>query len=153
MDAKRGKSSGFNVEELGLGFVKFAGGLTLDIIESWAIHMGPFEGSFIVGSKGGVRLQPFSYHCTAEDVEMDATFDVNGADTRWHRLEEKESAYDSPQHHWIAAQQGVVDLLPTDAIALETMLISEGIYMSDRLGREVTAQEVLAKSKSTAVKL
>ena len=42
-------------------------------------------------------------------------------------------------------------LLPTAEIALQTMLISEGIYLSDRLGREVTADEVLANSKSTAV--
>jgi len=153
MDAKRRRGSGFDVEELGLGFVKFAGGMTLDILESWAIHMSPFEGSFIVGSKGGVRLQPFSYHCTTDDVVTDATFDVNAMDRRWHDLRGKEYAYDSPQQHWIAAQQGVVDLLPTDAIALQTMLISEGIYISDRLGREVTAEEVAGKSQSTAVKV
>jgi hypothetical protein len=33
------------------------------------------------------------------------------------------------------------------------MLISEGIYLSDKLGREVTADEVRASSKSTAIKL
>jgi hypothetical protein len=31
------------------------------------------------------------------------------------------------------------------------MLISEGIYLSDRLGREVTAEEVREHSVSTAV--
>ena len=153
MDAGRRKLSGYDVEELGLGFVKCAKGVTVDIMESWAIHMGPFEGSFIAGSKGGVRLSPFSYHCTTDDVEMDATFDIGTANWRWHQLKEKEYAYDSPQQHWIAAQQGVVDLFPTAEVALQTMLISEGIYLSDRLGREVTAQEVLTHSKSTAVKL
>ncbi len=33
------------------------------------------------------------------------------------------------------------------------MLISEGIYLSQRLGREVTAAEIDAQSKSTAIKL
>jgi hypothetical protein len=33
------------------------------------------------------------------------------------------------------------------------MLISEGIYLSDKLGREVTAEEVEKNSKSTALKL
>jgi hypothetical protein len=42
-------------------------------------------------------------------------------------------------------------LLPTAEIALNTMLISEGIYLSERLGREVTAEEVLAMSVSTAI--
>jgi hypothetical protein len=31
------------------------------------------------------------------------------------------------------------------------MLISEGIYLSEKLGREVTADEVKEKSDSTAV--
>lgn len=153
MDAGRQKSSGYDVEELGLGFVKFAGGMTLDIIESWAIHLNAFEGSCIVGSQGGIRLNPFSFHTTDCDVPMDVTFDVDKADSRWHSLNENEWAYDSPQHHWVAAQQGIVDLLPTDKVALETMLISEGIYLSDKLGREVTGDEVLAYSQSTAVKI
>jgi predicted dehydrogenase len=156
MDANRRRLSGYDVEELGLGFVKFEGGLTLDIIESWAIHLNKFEGSSIVGSKGGLRLEPFSYHTTVNDVDVDSTFDVNSADWRWHQLVESEpnyDAYDSSQHHWIAALQGRVPLLPTAKVALDTMLISEGIYLSDRLGREVTAEEVIANSKSTAVKV
>lgn len=153
MDPGRRESSGYNVEELGMGFVRFADGITMDIIESWAIHLNAFEGSSIVGSAGGIRLQPFSFHSTVSDMEMDATFDLNSADWRWHQLREHEDAFDSPQHHWIAALQGRVSLLPTAEIALETMLISEGIYLSDKLGREVTAEEVEALSISTAVPL
>ncbi len=153
MDEGRRKSSGYNVEELGLGLVRFGEGLTLDIIESWAIHLNPFEGSYIVGSKGGVRLNPFSFHTSAGDMDMDATFNIDSADWRWHQLRETEDAYDSPQHHWVAALKGRVPLIPTDRIALQTMLISEGIYLSDKLGREVTAEEVEKNSKSTALKL
>ena len=43
--------------------------------------------------------------------------------------------------------------LPTAELALNTMLISEGIYLSDRLGREVTAEEVRELSESTALRL
>jgi predicted dehydrogenase len=153
MDAGRRAGSGYDVEELGLGFVRFAGGLTLDIIESWAIHLNGFEGSSIVGSKGGIRLNPFSFHTTLQDMELNATFESDSIDWRWHQLDESKSAYDSAQHHWIAALQGRVPLLPTAELALQTMLISEGIYLSDKLGREVTADEVLAQSKSTAVKV
>jgi predicted dehydrogenase len=153
MDEGRRASSGYNVEELGVGFVRFDGGLTLDIIESWAIHLGGFEGSSVVGSLGGVRLEPFSYHSTVSDMEMNATFELDSADWRWHQLYPEVSAYDSPQHHWIAALQGRVPLLPTAELALATMLISEGIYQSDRLGREVTAEEVLDLSVSTALAL
>jgi predicted dehydrogenase len=153
MDSRRREASGYSVEELGLGFVRFEGGLTLDIIEAWAIHINQFEGSFIVGSRGGVRLQPFSFHTTFEDLDMDAAFNIEYADWRWHQLRENEDAYDSPQKHWIAALQERAELLPTAEVALETMLISEGIYLSDRLGREVAAEEVKAGSLSTAVRI
>ena len=153
MDEGRRKSSGYNVEELGLGLVKCAGGVTIDILESWAIHLNTFDGSSIVGSQGGIRLDPFSYHTTFEDIEGDMTFDLKQTDWRWHQLNATEDAYDSSQDHWIAALQGRVPLIPTAEVALQTMLISEGIYLSDRLGREVTADEVLSHSKSTALKV
>ena len=150
MDAARRRSSGFDVEELGLGLVRFEGGLTLDLIEAWAIHLGGFESGWIVGSEGGIRLQPFSFHTTMADIELDGAVNLDAADTRWHRLDPDEAAYDGPQQHWIAALQGRVPLLPTAEIALQTMLISEGIYLSDRVGREVTAEEVAATSRSSA---
>jgi predicted dehydrogenase len=151
MDAARRQQSGYSVEEIGLGFVRCAGGLTVDIIECWAIHMNQFEGSFLVGSKGGIRLEPFSYHNFTCDMETASTFDLTQSDWRWHQLDPNYEAYDSPQNHWVAALQGRVPLLPCAEAALESMLISEGIYLSERLGREVTAEEVVANSKSTAL--
>lgn len=153
VDPARKKLSGYDVEELGLGFVRFKGGITLDIIESWAIHLNAFEGSSIVGSEGGIRLQPFSFHSNIGDLELDSTVNMNAASYRWHTIRENGDAYDSPQQHWVAALQGRVKLLPTAEVALSTMLISEGIYLSNKLGREVTAAEVIKSSKSTAVKI
>ncbi len=153
MDPGRRESSGYNVEELGVGFATFADGLTMDIMESWAVHMNPFEGSSVAGTLGGVRLEPFSFHTNVSDAPIDATFDLKGAEFRWHALRDTEDAYDSPQHHWVAALQGRVPLLPTAEIALATMKISEGIRLSHELGREVTAEEIEALSKSTAVDL
>ena len=102
---------------------------------------------------GGVRLDPFSYHTTLSDVDMDATFSLEQAEFRWHALRDMEDAYDSPQHHWVAALQERVPLLPTAEIALQTMQISEGIRLSHQLNREITADEVEAMSKSTALSL
>jgi len=146
MEPRREKISGYNVEELGLGFVRFDKDFTLDIIEAWAIHLDDLEGSSIVGSAGGVRLSPFGYYQTVGDLDLDSTTDLEQAHFRWNNVYENGDAYESPQHHWIAALQGRVELFPTDEIALNTMLISEGIYLSDRLGREVTAEEVKATS-------
>jgi predicted dehydrogenase len=151
IDAQRLAQSGYNVEELGLGFVRLAGGLTLDIIESWAVHMDSFEGSTIFGSEGGVRLNPFGFFRSLGDLDLDASANLDGFNWRIHNVRENGDAYDSPQQHWIAGLQGRVPLLPTAEIALNTMLISEGIYLSERLGREVTAEEVLEMSVSTAI--
>jgi predicted dehydrogenase len=151
MDDKRREASAYNVEELGLGFVRFDGGVTLDIIEAWAIHLDRMEGSFIVGSEGGVRLEPFGYFHSVGDLDFDSTADMARFGFRLHTVRENGDAYDDPQAHWIAALQGRVELLPIAEAALNTMLISEGIYLSDSLGREVTAEEVLEMSRSTAV--
>lgn len=154
MDGRRRAISGYNVEELGVGFVRLADHITLDIIEAWAIHLDAFEGSFVVGSEGGVRLEPFGYFCNmADDLALSGTFDLKNFNYRLHQLRDNPDAYDSPQHHWVAALQGRVELLPTAALALNTMLISEGIFLSDQLGREVTADEVRAASVSTALRV
>lgn len=153
MDAARRERSGYDVEELAFGFVRLAGGVTLEIAEAWAIHLSAFEGSCLVGAQGGLRLNPFSFHTTLDDVPFDLTTDLRDLDTRWHRLQADQDAYDSSPQHWVAALQGRVPLLPTAALALQTMLISEGIYLSNRLGREVTAEEAAAASRSTALRL
>lgn len=160
MDAARQAESGFDVEELGLGLVRFEGGITLDLIEAWSMHLGGFEGSSIVGNRGGLRLPaasypgvpgPLTYHTTQCDIDMDSVINLDDMDLRWNRLKADYDAYSSSQHHWIAALLGRVPLLPTAEIALQTMLISEGIYLSDRLGREVTVQEIIEHSTTTNV--
>ncbi len=151
MNPARRARSGYNVEELGLGFVRMADNITLDIIEAWAIHMNAFEGSFVVGRAGGVRLNPFGYFHSAGDLELDSTANLKIFDFRLHSVHEQGDIYDGAQQHWIAAVQGRVELLPTAEIALNCMLISEGIYLSNQLGREVTAEEVREASVSTAV--
>ena len=75
---------------------------------------------------------------------------MSGLEWRLHTVREQGDAYDGPQQHWIAAVEGRVPLMPTAPCALNTMLISEGIYLSDKLGREVSAEEVLENSVSTA---
>ncbi len=150
VDPGRLARSGYNVEELGLGFIRFAGGLTLDIIEAWAVHMDNFEGSSIFGNQGGLRLEPFGFFRSLGDLDLDTTANMSGLEWRLHTVREQGDAYDGPQQHWIAAVEGRVPLMPTAPCALNTMLISEGIYLSDKLGREVSAEEVLENSVSTA---
>ncbi|HYF51702.1 MAG TPA: Gfo/Idh/MocA family oxidoreductase, partial [Planctomycetota bacterium] len=152
MNAERQKSSGYDVEELGLGFVRLAGGITLSIEESWAIHYDGSESSRIHGSKGGVKLNPLTFFSQAGDIETTATLD-SGAAFRIAAASKDPDIYESSQHHWVAALQGRVPLLDTAGIALNVALISEGIYQSQAQKRELKASEILEASKSTALKL
>jgi len=149
----RRKNGCYSVEELGLGFVRLAGGISFFIEEAWAINLGGTDGSKIAGSKGGISLEPFAFHSTVADMEMNASFDLGAADFRWHSCLADFDAYDGPQQHWIAALQGRVPLIDTAGLGVAMMGIAEGIYLSQKLGREVTLAEVERASVSTAIKL
>ena len=152
MDEARRQESGFDVEELGVGFAKFENDLTMDIIESWAIHAPPFQGSLICGSEGGVCLDPFQFFTSMSDITLTAEADMGADEYRNHQLNPALAFYNSSQAHWAAALRGDVQLLPTADIALNTMFISEGIFLSGKLGREVTAEEIIELSASKALK-
>jgi predicted dehydrogenase len=153
IDRKRQEESGYNVEELGVGFVHLENNITLDLIESWALHLDRLDSPIILGSEGGLRLDPLSLFWNEGDLAMNARGDLDDYAWRKSSIRENNFAYSGPQQHWIAALQGVVPLLPTAELALKTMLISEGIYLSEKLGREVTAEEIKEKSVSTAIKI
>jgi predicted dehydrogenase len=151
MNEERRAFSAYSVEELGVGFVRLAGNMSLDIIESWAIHLDSLEGSSILGSEGGVRLEPFGFFHRAGELDLDSTSDLERFMYRQHNVLGIGDEYDSAQHHWVAVLQGRVELLPTAELALSAMLVSEGIFLSEKLGREVTAEEVRTASVSTAI--
>jgi predicted dehydrogenase len=153
LDERRAQASGFDVEELAAGFVSFADGLTLDVVEAWAAYVDGFGSSCVLGSEGGVRLEPFGYFRSAGNLDLDATADLRSFAFRRTMVDDVGDAYDSAQKHWVAALQGRVPLIPMDEIALTSMLVSEGIYLSHELGREVTADEVRERSTSTALAL
>ncbi len=144
MYADRRQASGYNVEELGMGLARLEGGITFFIEEAWALQSDEPDSSYIYGSKGGVRLNPLGYFTTIADIEMNASFDVKSADWRWHQCDPTTIDYSGSQRHWIAAQLGRVPLLDTAGIALNTSFLTDGIYLSQQLGREVKAEEIAA---------
>ena len=157
----RRQESGFDVEELGVGFVKFEGGLTMDIIESWAIHAGEFPMSSLHGSDGGIQLvaesqanrfgNTIKYFSQIEGYPAESVLNVGAEDYYQFRHNPMRGYYENTQAHWVAALRGEIEQIDTPRIALETMLVSEGIFLSDKLGREVTATEIPELSKSQAI--
>ena len=151
MDERRRQVSGYDVEELGIGLIRLAGGVTLDVLEAWAVHLDGFGGSVLLGAKGGIRLQPFGFFKSYGHLDVDGTVDLERARRRFDQVRGDAGAYASSAAHFLAALRGKVELLPTAELALSTMLITEGIYLSAELGREVSAEEVRAQSASVAL--
>jgi len=63
--------------------------------------------------------------------------------------------FDNNQYQWAAYLRG--DLtdetrINTPLITLNTMMVMDGIFLSHKLGRSVTADEIDALSESTAVR-
>lgn len=135
-------SSGYNVEELGVGLVHLEGEITFFVEEAWAIHGENPASDTVYGSKGGLRVTPLSYYTTLADMEMDAAVDVPHAILRWERCDPSQVYYSDRQLHWIAALLGRIPLIDTAGLALNTAFITEGIYIANHLGREVTAEEI-----------
>jgi len=152
MDPERGKE--FDVEELATGMVTFEGGLTMDIISAWAIHLDRFSPSYIAGSAGGLRVDPFSFHKTVADIDFDMKTDLDAVRGRRQLMNPGlEQDMSSSQRHWAAVLHGRIGLLPTAELALNTMLIQQGIYLSHERGQEVTEKEVIESSVSTAAEV
>jgi predicted dehydrogenase len=150
MDSARKAQSQFEVEELALGFVNLDQNIALTLIESWAVHMDQLEGSYITGTNGGIRLKPFGLFRSLGDLDINSTADLDAFEFRINNVHDFGNSFAGPQQHFIAALQGRTSLIPTAEIALNTMLISEGIYLSEKLGREVSASEVISSSISTS---
>ena len=153
MDEARRSTSNYDVEELAVGLIRFTGDRSMELTESWAANLDDFGGSYLLGSKAGVRLNPFGFFTNIGHLELSSTASLGTSRFRWDNVVGDGAVYGDSQAHWLAALQGTVPQLPTAEIALNTMLISEGIYLSQAKNREVTAEEVREASVSTAIKL
>ncbi|MDI9498322.1 MAG: Gfo/Idh/MocA family oxidoreductase [Bacillota bacterium] len=155
MDPERRAESGFDVEELGVGFAKYENGLTLDILESWAVHASAFPPSVVYGSEGGIEISAdgrLGYYSELDGYMTETTLDVAGKDYRDLRFDPLRRCYENSQAHFIAALRGECEAIDTAGLALDTMLVSEGIFLSSQLGREVTADEIPGLSRSLAIR-
>ncbi len=143
--------SQYGVEEMGLGFVRLEGGITFDIEETWAVHHDGSEASKVLGSQGGIRLNPLAFFSSISDIAATTTFDLKAMDARWRACRADYRWYEHSATHWVGALLGRVPLLPTAQYALNAALISEGIYQSAQTGREWTAAEIRDQSTSLAI--
>lgn len=143
----------YSVEDAGFGTVRFDDGTTLDARTAWHMYV-PDEPELLVGSTGGVQFDPFELRTTVADYEATVDVDVEGYEGR-QALLGSETGYDFDNRpnqfaHWVDTIRGDVEPIPTGRIALDSMLIMEGIYQSAAADQELSAEEVADGSESTA---
>jgi len=157
MAMERRVESGFDVEELGVGFIKFEDGMTMDMIESWSIHGGEFPESSIHGSEGGISIGGYNnrdtmkFYSEIEGYPATSYLDLAAEQYRRRKIDPSIWVYNNSQAHWVGSLRGLCEQIDTPHIALQTMLISEGIFLSHTLGREVAVDEIPELCKSNAM--
>lgn len=141
MDEGRRKDSGYDVEELGTGFVRFKGGITMFVEEAWAANMDGGEGDRIMGSKGGIRLNPFTFYTDLYGMDADVTFDIDAYERRMRSLGYRGDGYESSQQHVVWSLLGRVEMIDTGAIGLTVARITEAMYQSAEQQKEIDLRQ------------
>ena len=153
MDEKRRRESGYNVEELGAGLVRFKGDITMFVETAWAVNLDGGDGDCIMGSKGGLRLEPlafyvdtksdesaqkpFTFYTDVYGIEADVHFNIEAYERRMRLLGYMGEGYDDPQQHFVWGVLGRIKMIDTGAIGLTVVSIIEAMYRSAEERREI----------------
>ncbi len=163
---------GFSVEDLCDGFAKFEGGIGFHYTMASALNYKDYSMTYIAGSKGGLELTSqdmgggafarapgapggfmwkpelkFYGEVDGQEIDMELRVVENG---RMEQLEKPEMLiYNDNQVHWLAYKLGIIgeeERYNTPAILAEQLLITDGIFLSNELGRSVTRDEIIEMS-------
>ncbi len=122
----------FDVEDMAVGFLRLEGGATVTLKASWAANVPPGTGdTLLLGTKGGLRLQPLTLVTNMGRYQVDVTPTVPPMP-------------DIPFYgHWKAAAHlvdvldGKQELLVKRAEVLNVIRALEALYQSAAEGREI----------------
>lgn len=170
----------FDVEDLSVGIAKFKNGMSLDIYEDWAMHMDTVGTSFVAGSMGGLKLidvdttggelaRPQNGSITGggnvqkptleffgyeDGMKISKAIDCYENSKQEVQVNPKIALLNDNQVHWAALLRGGLTdstRIDTPYIAMQTALLSDGIFISQQQNRSVTADEIKEMSKSVAL--
>jgi len=137
MDEARRAESGYNVEEFITGFVRFQGNITLFFEEAWAANMDGGTGDQVLGSHGGLKLNPLTFYGEHGGLIGDTPVDTGAFKRQRQLMDPHHAAYDDPQLHWICTLLGRVPPIDTAAVALTVAEISDAMYRSAETRGEI----------------
>lgn len=170
----------YEVEDLSVGIATFKNGVSLDIYEDWAMHIDTVGSSFVAGSMGGLKLidvdtwggdfskmwagkpipgvrqqtPTLEFYGYEDGLKTSKTIDCQMNGRTELVADPKAVLFNDNQAHWKAYVQGELDdstRIDTPYIAMQTALLSEGVFVSQAQHRSVTAEEIKAMSQSTAL--
>lgn len=167
------------VEDMGVGFAEFKGGLTLEIQESNASNMADVGKGYISGTLGSLQYKSVDAvggdwsvglgpeQLIAADRAPDLRFvgEYKGmhvdCDLKPYYNQSLKKVYDPSmmmwydnQLHWYSYLTGILTdetRYNTPFIGMQVSLLTDGIVISNQEGRSVTVDEIKEKSKSLAV--
>jgi predicted dehydrogenase len=137
MDEGRRAESGYDVEELVTGFVRFKGNITMFFEEAWASNMDGGTGDQIMGSLGGLKFNPLTFFSEHGGLVGDTPVETNTFKRQRQLMDPYAAGYDDSQLHWIYTLLGRVSPIDTAAAALTVAEISEAMYRSAQTRREI----------------
>lgn len=173
------KGLDITVEDMAVGMAKFKGGLTLDVMEANACNVDTPPVSYITGTQGA--LSYWNTDCVGGDWSMGQgpaclladwlqpgakfTGVVGGAhidcDLKAYYNQMQNKLYDPEmmmwydnQYHWYKYLTGELTdetRYNTPEIGLAVSLLTDGIFLSEKEGRSVTADEIRERSESLAI--
>jgi predicted dehydrogenase len=117
----------FDVDDLGVGFIRFANGATLVLKSSWAGNLQDEFSVSVLGTEGGFTTSPFVVYTEAHGNLVNVT-PVNLPHVETHAEEIRLFVE--------AIRKGLPSPIPGEQ-GLVTTAMLEGIYRSSELGREV----------------
>ena len=167
--------NGYDVEDTVDGQIKFESGLGFHYLATSANNYKDYEMTYILGSKGGMEIcntdtvggkmarppmdMPFMLDepnvkffggLDGKEVSIDLNCDANGS---IEALKDPVmNYYNDNQCMWLAYKLGILDdttRYNTPEIALNQLIITDGFFLSQELGRSVTRDEIIANSPST----
>lgn len=165
---------GFGVEDICDGFAKFETGLGFHFLSTSANNAKEYAMTYILGSKGGLEVldtdtvggkyarpgmgrpnfggEPnlkFFGNWNGRDVAVDLRCDENGME---EELTNPEMLYyNDNQVMWLAYKLGILNdetRYNTPEIAAQQLLFTDGIFLSEELGRSVNRDEIIELSPS-----
>ena len=137
MDEKRRQESSYDVEELGTGFVRFKGDTTMFVEEAWAAHIDGGQGDRIMGARGGLKLQPFTFYTDMYGMDANTNFNIDAYEGRMKSLGHSIEGYENSQKHFVWGVLNRIEMIDTGAIGLTVARITEAMYKSSQEKKEI----------------